>query len=84
MEEDPLASDHEADKQEGHLTRCRQGPQDQLQILSEQGAPNPKQPIQENKNTEVLININKNMGQMASLLLTLCRCLPQPPDNCEI
>ena len=35
MEGDPLASDHEAEKQEGHLTRRRQGPQDQLQRLSE-------------------------------------------------
>ena len=82
MEGDPLASDHEAEKQEGHLTRRRQGPQDQLQRLSEQGSPNPKQPIQEEKNTEVLMNINENMGQMASLLSTLCRRLPQTADGC--
>ena len=81
MEGDPLASDHEAEKQEGHLTRRRQGPQDQLQRLSEQGSPNPKQPIPGDKNTEVLMNINENMGQMASLPATLCRRLPQTADG---
>ena len=56
MEDDPLASDQEADKQEGHLmTRRQQGPQEPRQRLSEQGSPNLKQTIQEAKNTEVLI-----------------------------
>ena len=80
MEEDSPTVDREVDSQE--LTRHRRGSPNQIDRLSEQGSPNRNQPIQADKNTEVLMNINENMGQMASLLSTLCRRLPQLPDGC--
>ena len=79
MEEDSTV-DHEVDSQEP--TRHRRGSPNQIYRLSEQGSPNRNQPIQADKNTEVLMNINENMEQMASLLSTLCRRLPQLPDGC--
>ena len=81
MEEDSPTVDREVDSQEP--TRHRRGSPNHIDRLSEQGSPNRNQPIQADKNTEVLMNINENMGQMASLLSTLCRRLPQLPDCCS-
>ena len=74
MEEDSPTVDREVDTQEP--TRHRRRSPNQIDRLSEQGSPNRNQPIQADKNTDVLMNINENMGQMASLLSTLCRRLP--------